>query len=331
MASRVGTSRVGDREVLHLFDDSSGASASILPSYGFNLFDLRLPVGGKVEPVVVSDPTFDENPSKPARSGFPILFPFPGRIRDARFEFEGKTYELVPNKAPHAIHGFALDAPWDVVEHDATQDGATVLGRFQTSRNAPGAVGRWPADAILEVRYTLAGSRLSIDVKVTNPDQTPLPWGFGLHSYFRLPFDSRETRHDAGVRVPASGFWVLENGLPTGEIRDVTGTRFDYRDGVAMSEIEADDALTRLDPGIGCRLIDESLGMELVMNYDSIIREIVVFTPQGSRGVVAVEPYTQMADAFALQSLGANSGLQLLDPGASSSFSLSVETKSFKS
>ena len=31
---------------------------------------------------------------KPTRSGFPILFPFPNRIRDGKFDWQGNTYQL---------------------------------------------------------------------------------------------------------------------------------------------------------------------------------------------------------------------------------------------
>ena len=42
----------------HLHDDDTGASASVLPSYGFNLFDLKLPVAGQVRKVLFADDAF---------------------------------------------------------------------------------------------------------------------------------------------------------------------------------------------------------------------------------------------------------------------------------
>lgn len=40
------------------------------------------------------------------------MAPWAGRIRDARFSHEGKTYELARNRPPHALHGTVLDRPW---------------------------------------------------------------------------------------------------------------------------------------------------------------------------------------------------------------------------
>jgi len=54
MAFRVETRTRGGKTVYSLHNDATGASASILPSYGFNLFDLRLPLAGQVRPVLVA-------------------------------------------------------------------------------------------------------------------------------------------------------------------------------------------------------------------------------------------------------------------------------------
>ena len=53
MSFRIETRDHGGRTVYFLHDDATGASASVLPSYGFNLFDLRLPLAGSVRPVLV--------------------------------------------------------------------------------------------------------------------------------------------------------------------------------------------------------------------------------------------------------------------------------------
>ncbi len=200
MSFRVETQGRPGRDVYWLHDDSSGASAAILPGYGFNLFDLRLPVAGQIRPIVSAAVDFAENPSHPARSGIPVLFPFPNRIRNARFRFNGRDFQLPANKGPHAIHGFAMEATWDVVEHQATSAEAFIVGRYQISRQSPDALSYWPGDAILEIRYGLAASCLSMKITIVNPTEHDLPYGFGIHPYFFLPFgpgtDARENARD---------------------------------------------------------------------------------------------------------------------------------------
>lgn len=193
MSFRVETRSVGKQTVCCLHDDNTGASASVLASYGFNLYDLRLPMAGQVRPVLVSAADFVEHPSHPGRSGTPILFPFPNRIRDGRFTFHDRSYQLGANNGPNAIHGFALTSAWDVVELKATSDQAFVVGRYQISKQSPESLALWPTDAVLQVRYALAGRRLSMVVTVSNPTAHDLPYGFGIHPYFRLPFPPAET------------------------------------------------------------------------------------------------------------------------------------------
>ncbi len=223
---------VGGKKLVSLVNETTGARVALLPEVGFNLFDLRLPAGGAVRSVVASQPEWPEDASHPTKNGIPILFPFPNRIAGASFEFEGKTYTLEPNKPPNAIHGFATEAPWDVVGMGADGHSAWVTGRFQISKNSPADLERWPSDAAIEVRYTLSGSSLRLDATISNPGTGPLPWGFGIHPYFHLPInpegDPRETR----VVLPASEFWVLDQTIPTGERRSVeTEPQLDFRAG----------------------------------------------------------------------------------------------------
>jgi aldose 1-epimerase len=156
MAYRVSTEEHGKQTVYALRDDAAGSSAAVLPSFGFNLFDLRLPVAGKPERVLDAAPDFAENPRSAGRNGTPVLFPFPNRVRGGRFEFHKKSYTLPITNGPNAIHGFALNVPWDVVEHKATATEATITGRFQISKNAPEMLAHWPTDAVLLIRYGLA-------------------------------------------------------------------------------------------------------------------------------------------------------------------------------
>ena len=69
--------------------------------------------------MVVAADDFADNPTSPGRNGTPILFPFPNRIRDGKYTFEGKSYEIPVGTKVHAIHGFAIAANWDVVDHGA--------------------------------------------------------------------------------------------------------------------------------------------------------------------------------------------------------------------
>lgn len=328
MSQRIGVEERNGRTVYHLLDDETGASASILPSYGFNLFDLRLPAAGEVRPIVYAAEGWADNPDKPGRNGIPVLFPFPNRIREGRYTFGGRSYQLPLTKPPHAIHGFTIDAPWDVADRGVGPDGASIVGRFQLSKNAPNAVGNWPADAILQMRYALKGRRLTLTVSVENPGDGPLPWGFGIHPYFRLPFPPGTDLGATSITLPASQYWELDQSLPTGAILPVDA-RLDFRRGRPIAGLAIDDVLTGLDfegDQAVCRLVDTTLGAEFRIVFGRTVRELVVFTPPSPPGVIAVEPYTQTTDAINLHARGLDGGLRILEPGNSEEFAITFET-----
>ena len=58
------------------------------------------------------------------------------------------------------------------------------------------------------------GCRLSMTVTVSNPTADDLPYGFGIHPYFRLPFPPGGDLARTQVIIPASKYWVLNDFLP---------------------------------------------------------------------------------------------------------------------
>lgn len=311
-------------EVYRLIDTDDGSSASILPSVGFNLFELRLLLaGGEIHSVVAAADGWAERPEHPTRNGMPILFPFPNRIREAEFEFDGRTYHLNANKPPHAIHGFAFDAPFDVTEAGTDARGAFVTGRFQVSRQAPQHFGRWPGDPVLELTYRLKQSTLTVCARISNASSERMPWGFGIHSYFRFNGDRSKMR----VFIPATQYWVLESSLPTG-MRQPVNERLDFRHTKAIGGESYDDLLTGLrresDTWSTSGVADDPTGVHVRLRCDASFREMVVFTPPWFPDAIAIEPYTCATDAVHLQAGDVDAGLHVLEPGRGETLRLTI-------
>lgn len=220
----------------------SGASAEILNSpagVGFNcirfvaaLDDRRVDVLDAPDPVLADSP-------RPSGSGVPLLFPFPNRIREGTFTWDGQTYH-VPLKGgrAHAIHGFCYDAPWRVVDHRDS----TATAEFQLSVDDPGRAHCWPADFRIGATYTLEADALHLDLEIENPDTRPLPWGFGTHAYFRLPLSSDSQAEDCRFIAPVTEQWELEGNLPTGQRRPVPAEWDLAGEGVSFGAVSLDDA-----------------------------------------------------------------------------------------
>jgi aldose 1-epimerase len=293
----------------------SGAQAQVLTEAGFNLFQLQLPVGNQIVDVLDADADFVETGRSPSHSGIPLLFPFPNRIRGARYTWQGREYVLDgihQDGRGNAIHGLVIDRPWRVVH----QEEQTVNGQFQLSVDAPDRRPLWPADFLIEVQYQLRKSALRCDVRIENTDRVPLPFGFGTHPYFRVPLSAGSRSGDCLIQAPATEEWVLDDYLPTSERRALSG-RKDLREGQQLEGLKLDDVLTGLsddDEPVVTIVMDPSAGLQVRQVFDSAFRELVVYTPPHGRSV-CLEPYTCITDAIHLAEQGIDGGWRTLAPG----------------
>lgn len=298
---------------LEIHDQDTGSHAMIAPERGFNCYKFLVECAGRKIDVIWSEEGFETGAGSPSHDGIPILFPFPNRIRDGRFTWEGKDYQLPLTEGhPNTLHGFCLDRAWRIVDQQAD----SVLGRFQLSLDAPDRLESWPSDYIIDVRYTVRGASLTMDIEITNPDQAPLPWGFGTHAYFKLPLGEGSRVEDSLIQAPAQQEWVLDESLPTGERREVDDLT-DLRKGVSIAGRKLDHVLTdlRADGGpIETSVRDPQAGLRMVQAFARDFRELVVFTPPWA-DAVCMEPYTCTTDAVNLQQQGVDAGWRTLAPG----------------
>lgn len=300
---------------IQIVDAESGASASIAPHLGFNCFAFEAVVHGETVSVIDSPADVLKGRARPSSFGIPLLFPFPNRIREGKFQWEGADYQIpLPDDAPNAIHGFCLDRPWRVV--DKTRD--SVTGQFHLSVDAPDRRDCWPADFVLDVRYRVVENRLECQFRITNPDIRPLPWGLGTHAYFKLPFGSKSLPSDCLSSVAISEEWELDNYLPTGRRLPVENG-FPLRTGARFGTLNLDNVYTgwQSDGGtVRTAILDERAGIELTQVCDAeYFREMVAYVPP-DRDAVCLEPYTCVTDAINLHARDLNTGLQVLAPGA---------------
>ncbi len=107
---RASSTRDGTIVVL---TDGAGTRAEVWPALGCNCY--RWVTGG--HEVLYADPQIFGS-GRPTRSGIPVLFPFPNRIRAGRFTWQGKEYEIPPGDqaGKNAIHGFVVQKPWRIID-----------------------------------------------------------------------------------------------------------------------------------------------------------------------------------------------------------------------
>lgn len=128
---------------------------------------------------------------------FPMA-PFAGRVRNGRFEFDGKEFQLEINMPPHSIHGSAFLQPWSVSD---------VSDTFVVMRC--GLDDHWPFGGWVGQRIELFDDRLECRLTIT-ADDLAMPAQIGWHPWFVKP-DSAQIDFDVMyVRDP--------DGIPTGEL-----------------------------------------------------------------------------------------------------------------
>ena len=301
--------------------EGGGDRAEVWPALGFNCYRWQASKGGQTLDLLYADPQLFDN-GRPTRSGIPILFPFPNRIRAGHFTWAGKDYQLPLNDTTkkNAAHGFVCRRPWRVTGQGADASGAWVTGEFLGSKDDPASRDHWPADYLLRVTYRLLPGRLLIEAEVTNPDTVSLPFGLGYHPYFSMPLAAGGTEDDYSIQIPARSYWVLEESLPTGAVNPVDAAR-DFSRAHTYSGLNVDDVLTDLEAagvsgpaGLRWNGSMRQGATELRVFASPAFREVVVFTPP-HRQAFCLEPYTCPTDAVNLQEDGRDVGWQSLPPG----------------
>jgi aldose 1-epimerase len=306
--------------IVNLQNTESGSSARIAVNQGFNCFQFHAHLAdGRTVDVLSATEDFSSGKQRSTHYGIPLLFPFPNRIEGGRYSWDGTEYQLSPERVlfddtGNAIHGLCLDRPWRIAEQSLD----SVTGVFRLSVDAPDRLAFWPTDAEIQVSYRVLGSCLRSDIRVINPGDRPLPWGFGTHAYFNVPLSRNTKSSQCALLVPAHRIWDLVNGLPTGTKRDPNpGARL--HEECSFNNLKVDDIYSEVideSGAIVCRISDPAAGLAVEQRCSTDFRELVVFTPPWSSSV-CIEPYTCVTNAINLQQRGIDAGLRVLAPGAS--------------
>lgn len=303
-----------------LGDDAGTVRAEVWPGFGFNCLQWQVKrADGTWGDILYKSPDWETNPV-PTRSGHPILFPFPNRLKHGKFTFEGEEFQLPLNESTgqHAIHGFTPRNPWRVVDSGTEADHARLMGEFHLSEDLPHAEEFWPADFALSIDYRLSASALIVIATVDNESDAPLPFGIGYHPYFCHPNAPGASADELILSAPVAEVWESEGGIPTGK-RSPVPAELDFSKPRPIGATQL-DTLFRLPKQTGdgpfpvARLTHPTAPGEVSVWAPAEFGELLLFTPP-HRKAVAIEPYTCASDAPNLQAAGVDAGWRVLPPG----------------
>jgi aldose 1-epimerase len=227
-----------------------------------------------------------------------ILAPWPNRIRDGQYAFEGEARQL-PLTEPerhNAIHGLVNWARWHAVGEQVSGDSVTLEHELVPVPGYP-----WPLH--LRTTWTVGADGLRAEHVVTNTGGRPCPFGFSVHPYVYVPGVPIE---DLTLTVPARSRLLVDTRLlPIGAAR-VAGSDYDFTEGRRLGSTVLDTAFGDLDTegGGGSRVtVAAPDGRRVSVWADAAFSWWQVFSsdtlaPARYRRALAIEPMTCPPDAF---------------------------------
>lgn len=146
---------------------------------------------------------------------------YAGRITHAKFSLEGRDYTLAANMGPHQLHG----GPDNFALRRWKAEASAKAIRF--SLHSPDGDQGYPGALDVTATYALDGNVLSLDLEAKTTKPTVL--NLTNHAYWNLSGGERNAfAHE--MQIDADSYLPLNDLLlPSGEIRKVEGSRWDFR------------------------------------------------------------------------------------------------------
>jgi aldose 1-epimerase len=203
-------------------------------TYGAGLLSLRVPdLSGRLENILLRHATLDDYVQN-HRSAVPFFFGstigrYANRIAGGRFTLDGQHYTLTRNNGSNTLHG-GPGGFYNVVWHaEPIENG--VLFRYLSGHGEEGFPGRLN----VAVRFTVSGADLKMEYEAAT-DKTSVI-NLTNHAYFNLAGAGRESILSHRLQLAASRFTPVNTEMiPTGELRPVAATPFDFRTSTPIGE-----------------------------------------------------------------------------------------------
>lgn len=271
----------GQSVYLYTLTNRNGMQVAIT-NYGGSVVSIKTADRqGKTDDVVLGYDSVDGYVSDKVYFGA-LIGRYGNRIAQGKFMLDGTTYTLARNNGENSLHGGIKGfnkAVWQAREVTAKEGPALQL-RYTSKDGEEG----YPGNLSVTVVYTLTDrNELKIDYTATTDKNTVL--NLTNHCYFNLNARSGDILQHL-LMIHADKFTPVDGGLiPTGELRSVEGTPFDFRKPTAIgARIEQDDEQLKLGKGYDHNFVlnRKGTGLELAARVvePSTGRVLEVFTTE---------------------------------------------------
>jgi len=238
----------GEAVALYKLRNAHGAEATIT-NYGGILISLKVPDrNGKFDDVVLGLGDFVSYLSKNSPYLGALIGRYGNRIAKGRFTLNGVEYKLAVNNGENHLHGGikGFDKVVWTGHEVKTKAGPAVVLTYLSKDGEEG----YPGNLNVKVIYTLTNNNeLRIDYSATTDKDTVT--NLTHHSYFNLAGEGNGDILNHLVTINADQFVPTDAGsIPTGELRKVAGTPFDFLKATAIgARINQDDEQLKFGNG----------------------------------------------------------------------------------
>lgn len=214
----------GEQAYLYTLTNTNGAQMKIT-NYGARMTGLTIPdAQGRLTDVVLGFDNLQDYLDNHTYFGA-IVGRYGNRIAEGKFSLDGREYSLVRNNGENHLHGGAKGFDQRVWSGEpyTTADGASVRLNYVSADGESG----YPGTLDVAVTYTLTNdNNVVIDIEATTDEPTVV--NLTNHNYWNLNGAKADALgHE--LMIDASGFTPIDDEwIPTGEIRSVEGTPFDF-------------------------------------------------------------------------------------------------------
>lgn len=211
----------GKQTSLYLLENANGIKVYIT-NYGARVVSLLTPdKEGECADIVLGFDSIDSYLKDKMYLGC-IVGRYANRIKDGKFTIDGQEYNLFLNDGPNTLHGGQKG--FDKRVWDAVQEGNTLTLSYLSPDGEEG----YPGNLEIKKIYTLTDeNELKMEYEAETDKATIV--NLSHHSYFNLKGEGDTTILDHYLMAAADYFTPVDSTLiPTGEIRPVVNTPFDF-------------------------------------------------------------------------------------------------------
>lgn len=234
-----GTTRDGQAAELFTLTNARGHEVKIT-NYGGAIISLTVPdKAGKLADVVLGLDTLADYETRSPFFGC-VAGRYANRIANGRFTLDGQEYTLATNNGPNHLHGGLAGFDKKVWKARTEKTGEAL--RLILTHTSPDGDEGYPGALSCEMTYSW-NNQDELRIGYTATTDKPTVINLTNHSYFNLAGHGSGAVLDHVLRLEAAAFTPTDaTAIPTGELRPVEGTPFDFRAPHRVGErIEADD------------------------------------------------------------------------------------------